>query len=204
LTTGYRYFISSAGSVISEGGETSGDLPPSRPFWLTLLDPARRPRVRINGLGIRVTTVFDPAGRSIGLVDGNANWTTFVYDAAGRKIREVNPLLARLTYGYDAVGRETLRIDPHGVRVSYGENELGKQTGVTTYSYDAAGNQSAIEDCSGDITGPGCRRDSCRQQWSQYFGDGLSERIPSRMHKTHRTRGQHRARNCLGGEADCD
>ena len=102
------------------------------------MDGAGRRTVRTNLGGDRTTWTYDAAGqltaeRQTGPTSFSATWT---YDPAGNRLSQANGGVST-TYSTDAANR-----------VRYASTVSGR----TTYSYDAAGNQTAIEIPAGDIT----------------------------------------------------
>ena len=101
--------------------------------------------------------LYDTAGRLSRENKGNGTWTTYDYDAAGQVLHLLNygtnaVPLSRFDYAYDANGNCTSMVTLEGTN-SYSYDAIGQLTGVTysngrhvTYTYDAAGNRTAVND----------------------------------------------------------
>ncbi len=102
---------------------------------------------------------YDHANRRIQRTDLEGDRTTWTYDHSGQLIGEhqTGSTSFRATYLYDPAGNR-LQQSRDGDVTDYTTDAANRLlvaadfSGRTTYSYDAAGNQTAIEDPSGDIT----------------------------------------------------
>ncbi len=102
---------------------------------------------------------YDPAGHKTRQTDGDGDVTTWIYGAAYqlRAERRSGPNGFSTTFAYDPAGnRLTEAADGDVATFQYdAANQLVRAerlSGITTYGYDASGNQRSIEAPSGDVT----------------------------------------------------
>ncbi len=126
----------------------------------------------------RLTVINGPAGKTsytynaAGLIDTTTSprgkVTRFGYDGKGRLTSRTAPSGAKTTYTHDAAGRVLTSTDPRGNKpgadpakytTTYGYNAAGQLAtvtdpagGVTSYEYDANGNQRKVTDAANRAT----------------------------------------------------
>jgi YD repeat-containing protein len=111
------------------------------------------PRAEINAANVAAnlvhitSTAYDAFNRVREAVNADGTSVRLVYDAAGRTRRTIDELGRITTQTYDALGRlaSTTLPDPDGADPTL-------SSPVTRYSYDVAGNQTAITDARGYVT----------------------------------------------------
>lgn len=91
---------------------------------------------------------YDAADNLLTRTDANGRVTIYQHDDAGRQITMTRPLNRQWTYAYDAAGNLTQLIDANGNATQTSGD------GMTTYAYDRAGRQTAINysDSTPDVT----------------------------------------------------
>jgi RHS repeat-associated protein len=115
----------------------------------------------------RLTAVTDPLGRT----------TSYGYDAAGNLTEITDPSGRAMHLAYDADGRLVQKTADNAVSVSYTYNGIGQRismtdgTGITRYSYDAAGRLVTVTEPDGAETTAGY--DAAGQRTSLSYPGGL-------------------------------
>lgn len=109
------------------------------------------------GSGARRTWGFtyNAYGEALTATDGNGNVTKLAYDSQGNLASVTDALGHKTTFRHDADGRVIRSVDPNGLTSSYLYDARGRLTtknvGLQTfrYSYDLAGNLTAVAQPSG-------------------------------------------------------
>ncbi|MBL8048930.1 MAG: hypothetical protein JNJ45_09645 [Chthonomonas sp.] len=126
----------------------------------TTIYDARGPIASQDGLGRRTTTIYDNVGRRIATQSPMNNRTTTVYDAAGQVSAMQDALGNLTTHQYDLAGNLTTVTNALGKistqvystdsnRLRASVDEVGNRT---TYTFNSAGEQTAVEDPRGNRT----------------------------------------------------
>jgi RHS repeat-associated protein len=111
--------------------------------------------------GTSMSTGRDPNGNITSQTDGLGNTTTYGYDALDRRVSETDPLGHRRSYTYDAAGNLATSVDPQNQTATFtydAAHELVQvgftdgKTNAITFSYDAAGQRTAMSDATGTST----------------------------------------------------
>ncbi|MFF9392304.1 DUF6531 domain-containing protein [Streptomyces griseoluteus] len=100
-----------------------------------------------NPAGDNSTFAYDDAGNLTRATDPSDAFVSRVYDASGRLTSETNQAGGKTTYTYDKVGRLLSSVSPRG-------NVSGADPAAytTSYTYDAAGNRTAVTGPTGAST----------------------------------------------------
>ncbi len=117
-------------------------------------DALNRQTATTDAAGIVVSYQYDAVGNRTQVTDGKGNNTVFTYDGLNRNISVIDPMGNVTQFRYDGVNK-TQRIDAIGqvtsslydvrnrlITVFYASSSAGNS--VRNYTYDAAGNQTAI------------------------------------------------------------
>jgi RHS repeat-associated protein len=111
---------------------------------------------RTNPNLVQETWGYSKDDQTLSYTDGLGRRTTFGYDKAGRRTRTADPSGRSTVLAYDKAGQLRSRTYGDGTKVSFTYDAVGRlasmtdPTGVTTYTYDAAGNATKV-------AGPGGR-----------------------------------------------
>jgi RHS repeat-associated protein len=126
-------------------------------------DAANRLTQQTNPLNNNATFAYDAAGRQTSMTDGLGRRRDQAYDANNRETGETwvnadTTVAQRVTYTYDADGNLTSAANGNGA-YTYSYDAVGRQTvvqepfGLTlTYAYDAVGSRTALQDSKGGVT----------------------------------------------------
>jgi RHS repeat-associated protein len=107
------------------------------------------------------TIVYDLKGNRLSTTDPSGAVTTWAYDNAGRQIQEINALGGISSQTYNALGQVVTRTDRRGNvwSMEYDAQGMGRlirmtdpTNGVTTRSYDLAGNLTSVTDAENRTT----------------------------------------------------
>ncbi len=109
------------------------------------------------------TNGYDATGNRIASADRLGRVTSYVYDALNRLVQTIYPDGTTNTTVYDDVGRVAQTIDARGTITSFAYDAAGQRTAVTnafgmtvqtvsTYGYDADGNQITFTDANNHTT----------------------------------------------------
>jgi len=93
-----------------------------------------------DALNHTTTYGYDSRDRETTITDALNNVTTMTYDSASDTLTTTNPRGYTTSYSYDAMGRTLTEQLP------------GTTTATYTYTYDAAGNQTVVQDPLGNLT----------------------------------------------------
>jgi RHS repeat-associated protein len=111
---------------------------------------------------------YDPAGNLLSRVDPNHRTTTYAYDADNRRTTVTSPLGQKWTSAYDPSGNLSKTVAPNGNATAiagdgtttYAYDAAGRLTTIgysdstpgVAFTYDAAGNRTAMTDGSGTVS----------------------------------------------------
>jgi uncharacterized repeat protein (TIGR01451 family) len=100
--------------------------------------------------GRTTTYAYDAHGQRISVTDSYGRNTTYTYDALGRLIETTDPRGRVSRNEYDAAGQLLRSISNYNPALA--QNAENVYNLVTTYEYDARGNQVAVTDTLGHVT----------------------------------------------------
>ena len=132
-------------------------------------DLVNRQISRTDAEGNVTRLTYDANGNPVTLTDGNSHVTTSTYDALDRLATRTNPENETTAYAYNWQGNQIAQTAPDGVVTAYAYDPLYRLSTVTQnslpntpasadvnvltrYTYDAAGNMTAIRDGNDHLT----------------------------------------------------
>lgn len=132
-------------------------------------DLVNRQISRTDAEGNVTSLSYNANGKPVTLTDGNGHVTTSTYDALDRLATRTNPENETTHYAYNWQGNQIAQTDPDGVVTAYAYDPLYRLSTVTQnslpntpasadvnvltrYTYDAAGNMTAIRDGNDHLT----------------------------------------------------
>lgn len=130
------------------------------------------------------SSAYDPNGNRTNSIDRNGHATTYVYDALNRLAETIYADGSTNATVYDGVGRVAQNIDALGNITGYGYDAAGRRLVMTnavgtsvqmisSYAYDANGNQTAFTDANNHTTTSVYDALNCQVQ--TIYADGTTE-----------------------------
>jgi RHS repeat-associated protein len=128
----------------------------------TVYDAADRPTLVTDARGYDFVREYDGNGNLSAIKDRNRAKTTYAYDADNRLVAATDPLKQTAAVAYDPTGRPTTQTNARGQQVlttydddgrlatrSHKASAKAAAVNAATYTYDAAGNITAVVDAWG-------------------------------------------------------
>lgn len=109
---------------------------------------------------VKTQYAYDDNGNRLSIINGRGKVTNFAYDDLNRVLSETDPLSNTISYTYDDVGNLTSTTNPDASLIQYSYDALNRLTAIdypapdadTAFSYDAAGQRTAMQDGLGTTT----------------------------------------------------